>query len=427
MKRKIIFSVILSAMLLTACGMETPIIEDIETSDTTVPQNTETVIAVTTSEDASKETSFVLGSVAETAAETVSETSAETIETVPPKIENISGDVELDFQTVDIGSILPDGDSYGRLFILSDTAALGTPGGEGDISFFDLDEPKFKGKVSSPEGWRFNWYYNLIEGSGDILCTAGLYRYNDEEQTEYAALVIRRDFSTEVVEEGYEKALAVPVGSRNISTPYDIIDADSGTVLVEGVYDDSPSGFGNISVWYDHKFAIDDDRFVYRACGIEWMPSFGYYDLNRGTAVDFPNSQNRVPVGCHNGKIYAKETWWDGNCQGDLYTFDLETLGSEHFMSSIVEFDDIAGTSEYMEYYMPPSGEYIVGVYQKRNYENRVEDKTVVYIISSDSGAALSKCEFNSSSISSETAFIGDDRFALKDGEGGIIVFDVTI
>lgn len=411
MKGKIIFSVILSAILLTACNSGGTDVTD-SPADNAPAESTETTA----------ETEIVPETTTTAAAsETAEETATTAAETIPSKIENFGGDVELDFQTVDIGGILPDDDNYIRLFILSDTAALGTSGGEGDILFFDLNEPKLKGKVSSPEGWKFNWYYDLIEGSGDILCTAGLYRYNDEGQTNYAALVVRRDFSAEVVEDGYEKALAMPAGSHNISVLYDIIDADSGAVLVEGVEDNSPSGFGNMSVWYDYKFAIDGDRFVYRACGIERMPSFGYYDFTNGAAVDFPESRNFMPIGYHDGKIYAEETEWDGMCQGKLCTFDVETLKSEVFIPQNENSENSA--IMFTEYTMSPDGSFIIA----NDFDG--SGMNILRIISPDSGETLVRCELNfGGSYGSDFTFIDDGRFAaFGDYTGEIVIFDVKM
>nr|MDE7289487.1 hypothetical protein [Oscillospiraceae bacterium] len=106
---------------------------------------------------------------------------------------------------------------------------------------------------------------------------------------------------------------------------------DSGEVLVEG-FNDAETELGLASKWFDYKFQIDDDRFVYRTCGFESMPGFGYYDFTTGKAADFPDSEDFMPIGYHNGKIYAELTAWDGMCQGELRTFDTETLESKLFM-----------------------------------------------------------------------------------------------
>lgn len=421
MKAKFTAVMILSAMLLTACqAQEQP--SDTQTEQTETASQTVTVASET--ETTAPETTTV------TASETAEEITTTTAETLPPKIENISENVTLDIETIDISSILSDDQNYGRIFFLGDIAVIGTPGGKGEICFFDTTDKTLKSKITPPEGWDFEWYYHCIKGSGDVLCTIELSRYNPEKLgKDFAALVVHTDFSTEVIEDDPEKALAIPVGDHKISdVNYNIYDADSGEIIVEGFSDsENESGFALEAKWFAYRFSIDENRFVYNTVGNEWNPSFGYYDFTAGKAADFPDSQDFQPIGYRNGKIYAKETWWDGNCRGELYTFDVETLEKEHFMSSLVEFETDQDFFEYMEYSMSPNGEYIVAVHEKYNYKNRATDTTTFYIISPDSSEALAKCEFNSIGIDFDVEFINDYCFAAQSGDSEIIIFNVNI
>lgn len=425
MKSKIIFSAILSAILLTACNSggesRTPI-ESTETTSQTVSESAET--------ETVPETTTVAAS------ETEEETTTTAAETIPPKIENISGDVTLDIEAIDISSIFKTNESLNSSLFFADDIAVVRVYRDNfknskAVRIFDINDLSVKAEITAPDGWDIvGSFYPCIRGDGDVLCKIQLYRYNSETtENEYAAIIVRNDFTTEFTEDEPQKNLSIPAGNHNISNLfYDIVDADSGTVLVEGVEDNSPSGFGNMSQWYDYKFQIDNDRFVYRTCGIEWMPSFGYYDFTNGTAVDFPESRDFIPIGYHDGKIYAEETCWDGMCQGELYTFDIQTLEKKHFMSSPAEFETSTNFIEYVEYSMPDSGKYLVAYHRKYDYTNLATAKASFYIISPDSGETLAKCELNTIGIDYDPIFIDDSKFAAYDSKNDeIIIFNVKM
>lgn len=414
MKSKIIFSIILSALILTACKSEPSLIDELETSGTTASAPPVQVVQEGTQSDENEgETNYVLGGGTETAV-SVAETTTET--------ENADKEVTLDVQKIDINEILNGDRNLGRLLFVNDIAAIGTYGGSGEICFFDLNDKTLKGRISPPDDWEFTWYYNYINGSGDILCQIELSRYNNETyNNDYAVLVVYNDFSTELIE---GESLAIPVGSHNISdVPYNIYDADSGEIIVEG-FNDTETDLGFNSKSFDYKFQIDDNRFVYRTVGFEAMPSFGYYDFTTGKAADFPDSKNFMPVGYYNGKIYAEDAAWDGMSQGELYTFDIDTLESEHFISSPVTVE----LNDYTVYSMPQGGKYIAANYYDRDNENYENSKNIIFIISPDSGEVLAKCELKTEHLDSQFEFIDDSRFAaFDDNTGEIYIFDVKM
>ena len=330
MKSKIIFPIILSAMLLTACNPETSLIDDIETSGTSAPaQDIQAVQGEINFNKNEGETNYILGGGTETVV-SVTETTEETTptETLPPKIEYISGDVELDIHKINIS---------------------------------DIDS----------------------------------------------------DFSAEFI--GGEK-LAVSAGVHNISdVPYDIYDIDSGKVILEG-FNDTETELGLASKWFDYKFPIDNDRFVYRICGFESMPGFGYYDFTVGRAADFPNSRNFMPIGYHDGKIYAELTAWDGICQGELRTFDIDTLEAKMFMPQNQTSD------KFTEYFMSPDGGFIIA----NDFDG--SGINILRIISPDSGENLVKCELNfGGSYGSQFTFIDNNCFAAQNGDSEIIIFNVKM
>lgn len=424
MKRKIIFTLILSAMLLTACDQETRIVDELEPTGTSASAQSEQSVgtAVVPPENGG-ETSFVLGGGNETTV-SAAETTAET--------EPAEKEFSLDVQKIDISGITAEDErlASGGLFLSGDIAAVKCFRNDSDeIRFFDINDLTVKASIAAPEGWELanDFTRPCIEGSGDVFCKIKLSRFDSEKlQDEYAVLIVRNDFTTELNEGEPREIFSFPAGSHNISDQiYDIFDADSGSIIIEGVNDtENDSGFSNMSLWYDYKFQIDNDRFVYRACGNERMPSFGYYDFTAEKSEEFPESSNFIPVGFHDGKVYAEESAWDGNCQGELYIFDIDTLEKEHFMSSPAAIEN----NDYTEYYMPPNGEYIIAShfdYDNENYEN---SKCIIFIISPESGEVMAQHELSSEYNDCRFfAFANDNRFAAFNyNTTEIVVFDVT-
>ncbi|MDE7289485.1 MAG: hypothetical protein K2N71_08315 [Oscillospiraceae bacterium] len=416
MKSKIIFSLILSALILTACKSEPSLIDELETSGTTASaQAVQVVQGETQSDENEGETNYILGGETET---TVSVT--ETKET-----ENADKEFSFDVQKIDISGIAAENEQLasGGMFFSGDIAAVKCYGNDSDeIRFFDINDLTVKANITAPDGWEFDNDFSspCIEGSGGILCKIKLSRFDSEKLAdEYAALIVYKDFTTYLYEGEPQIAHSFAAGSHNISDMmYDIFDADRGIVIVEGV-NDTETDLGFDSVWYDYNFQIDYNRFVYRICGNERMPGFGYYNFNTDTAVEFPESSNFFPVGCHDGKIYAEQGVWDGMGEGEMYTFDIDTLESEHFMSSPAELKQ----NDYTEYFMPPNGEYIIASHYA--YDN----KCIIFIISPDSGEVLAQHEFGSEYNDLRFfAFIDGNKFAsFNYNTKEAVIFTVTI
>lgn len=427
MKAKFITAMILSAMLFTACNSEQSLIDDIETSATTAPA--QTVQAVQTgikSEENEGEANYILGGATETTVSVTgtvseSETSAET--------EPVDKKVTLNVQKINISGIAAEDESLnGGLFLSGNIAAIKCYGNNSDeIRFFDINDLSVKASVTAPDGWETDndFLEPCIEGSGDVLCKIKLKRFDSEKlNDEYAALIVHNDFTTELAEGEPRFTLSFPAGSHNISDMmYDIVDADSGAILVEG-YQDTETDYGLNSEWHDYKFQIDSEQFVYRICGDERIPGFGYYDYNAGTATEFPESKDFFPVGYHDGKVYAEQCVWDGMCQGKLYTFDMDTLESEHFMSSPVELEN----NDYTEYYMPPNGSYLIASVHDEDNEDYSNSKNIVFILSIDSGEVLAQQEFGSEYNDLRFfRFIDDNRFAAFNyNTNEVVIFNVT-
>ena len=430
MKSKIIFSIILSALILTACKSEPSLIDELETSGTTASVRPVQVVQGEMQSDENEgEVSFILGGGTETTV-SVAETTTET--------EPDDKEFSFDFQKIDISGILEDGERFNGsgVYLSGDIAAVtcykGVDGGtffDGvqSIRFFDINDLTVKANITASDGWEFDNIYlcPCIEGSGDVFCKIKLSRFDSEKlEDEYAALIVRNDFTTELAEDEPQKNLSFPAGSHNISDhAYDLFDADSGEVIVEGFND--AENYGISSKWFYYICTIDDDRFVYRTAGYESLPGFGYYDFNNGTAVDFPESKDFIPVGYYDGKVYAEQGAWDGMGWGEMYTFDIDTLEAEHFMSSPVEL----GSNDYTEYYMPPNGEYIIASQHSEDSEDYSNSKNIIFIISPDSGEILAQQEFgNEYNDLRFFAFVDDNRFAaFNNNTKEVVIFDVTM
>lgn len=431
MKAKFITAMIFSAMLLTACNSETQMIDDIETSGTTVtPQPVQVVQAGTKSEESESGTSYILGGDAETTV-SVTETTAETTAETEPVTEPALETAKLNVQKIDVSGIAAEDERLSNgLFVSGDIAAIKCYGNDSDkIRFFDINDLSVKASVTALEGWEFDndFLEPCIEGSGDVLCKIKLKRFDSEKlNDEYAALIVFKDFTEYLAEGKRQITHSFAAGSHNISDMmYDIVDADRDLIILEGFNDtEHDSGFSNMSLWYDYKFAIDYNRFVYRICGNERMPGFGYYDFNTDAAVEFPKSSDFIPVGYHDGKVYAEQCVWDGMCQGELYTFDIETLESEHFISSPAEL----GNNDYTEYCMPPNGSYLIASVHDDDNEDYSNSKNTVFILSIDSGEVLAQQEFGSDYNDLRSfRFIDDNRFAAFNyNTNEVVIFNVT-
>lgn len=429
MKAKFITAMIFSAMLLTACNSETQMIDDIETSGTTLPaQTVQAVQSGTSSEKNESGTSYILGGNTETAV-SVTETTTETTAETEPVTEPVLETANLNVQKIDIRNIAAEDERLSNgLFLSGDIAAIKCYGNDSDeIRFFDINDLTVKASIAALEGWEFDndFLEPCIDGSGDVLCKIKLKRFDSEKlNDEYAALIVHNDFTTELAEGEPRFTLSFPAGSHNISDMmYDIVDADSGAILVEG-FQDTETDLGFDSKWFYYNFAIDSDRFVYRIGGYESMPGFGYYDYSAGAAVEFPESKNFMPVGYHDGKVYAEQGVWDGMCQGELYTFDIETLESEHFISFPAEL----GNNDYTEYCMPPNGSYLIASVHDEDNEDYSNSKNTVFILSIDSGEVLAQQEFGSDYNDLRSfRFIDDNRFAAFNyNTNEVVIFDVT-
>lgn len=354
MKRKIALTLALSAVLLAGCSKENDLINNSDMSETVSDSLTQ---AAETEED----TWFTLGG----------ETEAAENDTVP-EIETEYPAEGVSYKILNYGRLNPDGGDAGRPYgtqsykdgIFCITYMMSPPedyseGMKLQMQFYDTAENKFLASVDIPTGW--NIYEKLAETDSDIFCRYALARYFHDELgnatgSEQAVLTVRRDFSIDIAEGYTEKDCSVEVCGHNIADwERDIIDTDSGEILVGGYYGTSEYDLSVTSKRY--RFSIDENRFVYSTIGYENIPGFGVYDFSTGTASDVPGSRDLVPLGIRGGRIYSLQSEWDsGGHDTELYVTDAETLETELFMEAPVSF----GLNDHADYEMTESGSVIV-------------------------------------------------------------------
>lgn len=366
MKRKTAFAptfaFALSAALLTGCSRENGLINNSDMSETVSDMLTQ---VSETGDDAL----FTLGGETEAA---VTESEADSAQEIMTEY-SAEG---VTYRFLDYGSLDPDGEDngspYGNQFykdgIFCITYRMSPPeyypgGMRFQMRFYSTAENKFLAAVDIPTGWIIS--EKLTETDSGIFCRYALTRYLYDEAgnvtgSEQAVLTVRNDFSSDTTEGCTAKDRSVSVCGHNIAEwERDIIDADSGDILVEGY--DGTSEYDLYITSQRYEFPIDENRFVYYTAGYERIPGFGIYDFSTGTATDVPNSQNLVPLGINGGRIYSLQTEWDSFGHDlTLYVTDTETLETELFAENPFSSE----ISYYADYHMPESGSFIAMAYQ---------------------------------------------------------------
>ncbi len=293
------------------------------------------------------------------------------------------------------------------------------------LKFYDIETGKLVSSVTMPEGTEV---YAVYEGTGDCLCTASLYKAIEDKggtSRESSTAVIFTDFTCDIRQEAItELETAVWLGAFSIvKRGNNLVEGQSnGYVLVEG-YEEEGDLYGFKTRYPEYSFAMDKNRFVYKITGYECVPGFGFYDFETNTDTFVPDSENLIPMGYHDGKIYSYGAVWDGRPQG-IYATDTETLET----ALITEEPFEMGNRDRIEYHMPDNGEYIL-IYREWYTD---EEYT-------DGHCAIYKADINTGKILEETAipselkiywcvgYIDDNRilFASDYGEGGFIILDM--
>lgn len=367
MKKNIILTLILSAMLLTGCNKENELIDELETLSITAPEEL-TQISETEKKiiETEGETQFIFGG--------ETETSVSEIEIA--ENENEYSTENFAIKIFNYGGLAPTADGvktfYEHNYFIKDNifgSGYGVFSADGgdikyQIRLFDTYENKLLKIIDLPEGYMIEDC--VFKTDGDELCRYIISNLiydeeNDYSIIKYAVMTIRNDLSYDISEDYTPQSRSFECCGHNIAEwERDIVDTDSGDILVEG-YDGTSEYDINITRKL-YKFPIDENRFVYSTGGHESIPGFGIYDFSDRTYTDVPDSRELIPIGVHGGKIYSVKAVWSG-FGTDLYTTDTETLETELFMECPFNED----AADYADYTMPESGDYIALIFTPRD------------------------------------------------------------
>lgn len=386
MNKNIVLAAVLSAMLLTGCSSEV--------------QPAKTEQDVTVSAEAADNTETVT-----TAEKTVSKVKSKYSEELPENMRlfrfaklNSEGEYTAVNQNVEIlvnGNILC---ASCRITNSDGTASRNV------LRFYSIDDEAVEKTIRFPDSYKFEEFIGCNE---DILCKAKLTHYISRggvSLEEYSVITVKNDYTFEYSEYTPQNA-ALSYGGRNITQWYlDIVDADRDMKLVEGF--ESEGDIYSIETFRSNKymFPIDENRFVYLTEAYEYTPCFGIYDLETDTASDVPNSENLMPLGIHNGKIYSTLKPW-GKTASDIYAADIETLETERIMPALA--------AEHCFCKMPESGDKIVYLHDP----TLIDGHNIIGVADPDTG------ESKEYELPYGNEF-GNERFYFADNDTVVIISD---
>ncbi|MDE6594533.1 MAG: hypothetical protein K2K44_00825 [Oscillospiraceae bacterium] len=400
MKSKIIFPIILSAMLLTACQ---------EQNQPSAEQDLQEESSITTTlETEAAET--------ETIPETA-ETSAEADEKETAEIKGNTSSDYFDYFTFDLGKYEEDIKDHPLWLIKPDThrdcmllsknllcAIYQYSELDQDrqhyLRFYDIDRDEMVAEIPLPENGYFE-AYSYEKNIDDVLVKVYFSVYNGES-FDYRELTVHKDYSYDIVDDG--------------STPYPGIDYfntgiygnEPGTDTLENLRTNTvlikPSE-GRIALY---NSSIDENRFIFKNGYDSYI---GIYDYSTGNITEIPDSENLNPIGYYNGKIYAYVTnSASTNSEqgvGEIYSFDIKTFEKKNFMTFHTPDDNAEGS---IDCFMTQDCGYMSVVL---SYSTSSE---TAYIVSLDSGEILAKHETDAETNDGELRDImyADGRVALR-------------
>ncbi len=293
------------------------------------------------------------------------------------------------------------------------------------LKFYDIETGKLASSVTMPEGTEV---FEIYEGKDDVLCNLILEKaINDKggRYFEHSSATIFTDFTCDIKQDVLtELETAVwqggyPIARRGL----DLVETGSdGRVLIEG-YEEEGDLYGFKTRYPEYAFAIDRNRFVYEITGYECIPGFGIYDFETNTDTFIPDSENHVPMGYRDGKIYSYGAVWDGFPMG-LYATDTETL--ETVLVAKESFT--MGNGDYIDYDMPSDRDYIMIYRQWYTDEEYTDRHYAVYKADIETGEILEETELPQDLLLNWcVGYIGNDRFLFDSdyGNRGLIIVDL--
>lgn len=388
MKRKIILTLALSAILLTACNKNSQTVQT-EQSVSTAAETS--AVTEKTKTEQTEETSI---SETETSAEEQSEP-----ELILPENMKLLNTAKLNGGYSGLGFLK--GSIYCEL--------LG-----GSANFYDINTQTLEAKIDLPAGSK------SFEKT-DESCLCKIRVWSNEDGSEQV-ITVYNDYTYDIADYTPETISFSVCGHSIAEYGYDIIDTDKNVKILEGGVWENSENYG-----YRFLFEIDENRFVYQKCGDIESLGFGIYDFETDSDIDIPDTVWHTPFGFHDGKIYSQyfienehaDKFPDG-VRGDIYITDIETGEKQH------GFDCPLSDSDYIryEYAMPENGEFIA--FLATPYE--LETPYAFCIIDPDTGDIIREYEVSCRKdiICRSIWFADNDTAVISDGDSKLIVADLS-
>lgn len=424
MKKNFIYAILLAAALLTACEKE-QLIDELETTAQTNSATAQTEETATAAVSAVEPSQTTIAGLAEDRAETDKAEETAVTEAVVYEKDGIK------MRWFDYGQLYPalnetpawNAHFKGDIMCIENAVLI-----EGDfyaveklvLVFFDIKENRLLRTVEITDGWYSDGY---IEGYGDIFCKVLLTRRKEDENGEFlgfdkAIAIVRDDYTYEIAEYTPENAAFEHYGHHIAEWDINIVDADSGEVIVQGfAADEGQDEYGFLTETIYYKFPIDENRFVYGIGGYERVPGFGVYDFETGTARKVPESEDLASVGYSDGYIYAVKTAWDG-FGTELYRIDANTLEAEFYMNYTS-----VDTSAYVRYGMPPDGSHIA-ILAEEPYDSDNDD--MLYIVDIKTGEQRKAVITERSQVSAGVSYSGGGEAVIANWQGKILLISLS-
>ncbi len=256
-------------------------------------------------------------------------TTNEVIETITNATDGstVSETVEEIYEIPEISAVeIPIIERRSKLLLIGDNLIFAEYGDSLAIMIYNAVTGEVAAEIPVPKGYGVE--YNIVECE-DCLCKVGISPYMPDDENKSRIIVIAEDFSYEIIDGEMPAASIDHYGRKIASQGMDIIETESGEVLVSGVdgeefYEKEPMSYA---------FPVDENRFVYRNDGQLEIAGFGIYDFSSGKIQVVAEPTRLVPFGMSDGKIYSVKSVWAGDCGCDIYTTDTETLKTELFFS----------------------------------------------------------------------------------------------
>lgn len=395
MKNKIIFPIILSAVLLAACNSES----------TSSPAENPTENSVTTSLETETEETSAL-----------TETSEEVTEKEAAGISGSTSSDHFDYFTFDLSKYEKDAsdgyktDGHRSIEFVTKNIICASyyESRYGKyteaLRFYDIDKNEMLAEIPMPEDSSF-FAYSHEKNDENVLIKAYFMSGLGLGPDGFGEITVYNDYSYDAVTE-YGSIPYPGIDYYNTG----IYANDPDTNVIENLRTNATLvGVENGIAQYGSS--IDENRFTFKRTVYNSDSCIGIYDYSTGNITEFPDSGNADPIGYYDGKIYACEsnsaTHHVENGIGTIYSFDVDTLEKKEFMTFHTPDENTEGS---IDCFMAQDCGYMSVIL---SYST---SKETAYIVSLGSGEILAKHETDSETNDGELRELmyADGRIALS-------------